>query len=529
MNSIFDLPQSVDELAPLNDGMTRVGYDQVSCTRENTKGFFAGGTQHYKFTTGSTKWWIPNRSYFRMRLAIANGAADAQLTADSDVAPNMNICANLFQSAELRLQGKTISRIDDFLPQVDSLETRLSKSKSWLDGQGASTGLWQTSVQERQTVVDSDGIINETVSSSSRVVSSDPLNTVVGTAVGLFTFAAGGGTAIPDLTTLYNQGDEAVLVVGGTTITFKVKAVTATTLTSTSAQPVLALGVITSLTRNRSTSVNSARGVRYIELIWTPPLSLMKYGGGLPTGEWEIVLTPHSSSSYPTYAVESLDAHRTSGTHFSIEVESLLFYCAVVEGARFENGTYALDLDETSCQVNNITTTSFGQKDFTVSPSTYALTIAYQDARVGTDTRCSSSKFKSQNDGLTASTELQLQRMFVNFNSQNFPQPDADPNFDATKDYTTQRYLESQIMSGCYFDTGGCESIQEYHERGAYYHFKTPQDKGTRATRVIVNQGFIGDNDDTKNMRVLLFSHHKSVLQVSIANGQVRNVSVEPM
>ena len=51
----------------------------------------------------------------------------------------------------------------------------------------------------------------------------------------------------------------------------------------------------------------------------------------------------------------------------------------------------------------------------------------------------------------------------------NLPAPDADPNFTPTLDYTTQRYVESQMYAGAYYDTGGCESIQQYHNRGSYY------------------------------------------------------------
>lgn len=75
----------------------------------------------------------------RLRCKLTKGD-DSQLTlADNcKVAPNMNLAANLFQSLELQLNGKTISRCSDNVSQVDTLEQRLRKSKAWLDSLGAS-------------------------------------------------------------------------------------------------------------------------------------------------------------------------------------------------------------------------------------------------------------------------------------------------------------------------------------------------------------------------------------------------------
>ena len=359
-------------------------------------------------------------------------------------------------------------------------------------------------------------------------------NQVAISAGGVFTFSQNGGTAIPDLTTIFDVGDTArITVAGGLTYTIEVAATGAATLTSSSSQAAVGATNITSL--EKIEAVSASRAVQDIELIWTPPLALMKHDKALPTGAWELVLTPHNSSAYQKYAIESIgDADKTSGANndFQVEVQEVFFYCATVEGKRFEEGSYMLDLDQTSCQVNTVTLPGFGQKDFTVSPSTYALTAAYQDGRVGTDSRISSTKFKTYNTNVTdvgnKSEELKLERFFINYNSQNFPQPDADPAFTATTDRTAQRYVESQIMSGCMFDTGGCETIQEYHDRGSYYHFRCPQDAGNRATRVIVHQGF-KQPADLANNRLLLFCHHKSVMYVSVKDGQVLSVDVEEM
>lgn len=107
---------------------------------------------------------------------------------------------------------------------------------------------------------------------------------------------------------------------------------------------------------------------------------------------------------------------------------------------------------------------------------------------------------------------------------------DADPSFTATKDYTTQRYIESQIYSGAMYDTGGGEDIQTYHDRGAYYYFAWPRDGTDRSTRVTVHNQFdiaIGAPNNTTNMRLLLFSHSKQVARVRVQDGRVVDVQLE--
>ena len=62
----------------------------------------------------------------------------------------MGLCASLFQSSEFRIADKTVSRVSDYLPQIDALETRLSKSSSWLKSVGATTNFRNEECKSRQ-------------------------------------------------------------------------------------------------------------------------------------------------------------------------------------------------------------------------------------------------------------------------------------------------------------------------------------------------------------------------------------------
>ena len=140
MSTIFDLKQSASELPSLNQGTAKLIYEQHPPTRDVTGTNFPNGSIHIRWQVSGTRWWIPSRSYIRMRasiksVAVANGAA-IQPTLSSDVAPNMELMANLFQSLEFRIADKTVARTSDYVAQVDALEKRITKSQSWLNSVG---------------------------------------------------------------------------------------------------------------------------------------------------------------------------------------------------------------------------------------------------------------------------------------------------------------------------------------------------------------------------------------------------------
>ena len=109
---------------------------------------------------------------------------------------------------------------------------------------------------------------------------------------------------------------------------------------------------------------------------------------------------------------------------------------------------------------------------------------------------------------------------------QNLPAPDADPSFSAGKDYTTVRYTESMMYNGALFDTGGAETIEDFHSRGQYLYFSWPKDGTDRSTRVNVNQQFAAGTQ-VANMRLLLFDHSKQVARIRIQDGRVVDVQLE--
>ena len=282
-----------------------------------------------------------------------------------------------------------------------------------------------------------------------------------------------------------------------------------------------------------------SRRIGEFELTWTPPLSLFKIAHGLPGGcKFELVLNPQTSTSYQRRAIESvlgrgsleplLQGGTPDATKFSLNVVNMYLYTCTVEGPRADNITFLLDLEQTRCQSEKVQTRDFQQVNFDVSPSTKSLCVAFQDLRAGENTSISASKFKSYDAAPipTTSQELKLDRFFINYAGQNLPSPDSDPTFVAGTDYTTQRYTESQLYSGGYWDTGGVESIEEYHARGAYYLFQFPRDATDKSTRVNVHSKFSAGTD-VSNTRLLCFDISKQVCRVQISQGRVTSIELE--
>ena len=162
MSSIFSLKSSPEELKSIDGDVSNFNYNSYSATRDITGPTFSRGQIRFPFELSSTQWWLPSRSYMRMRCSLTDAAeTPAQLTKDAGIGPNMNLAAGLFSSMELLLNGKVISRCSDHVSQVDTLEQRLHKSKAWMDSIGASVNWLQEIVVDRINQVSADGDADE--------------------------------------------------------------------------------------------------------------------------------------------------------------------------------------------------------------------------------------------------------------------------------------------------------------------------------------------------------------------------------
>jgi len=147
----FDLASSISELPPINDGVIKPQYRQVSAQKSVEGSAFASGQQSFRFNVSGSTWFDPTKTYFSIRLKLRDDAA-LPIDGSTGFAPAMGLVSNLYQSCELRMGGKVVQRISQFMPQCDALLHRATRSGYWLENFGGSTNFWTSSYVSRTQV-----------------------------------------------------------------------------------------------------------------------------------------------------------------------------------------------------------------------------------------------------------------------------------------------------------------------------------------------------------------------------------------
>jgi len=536
---MFNLKTSVSEFTRAQ--YARPTFRQVCASRDVTTTNFANGSQSYKFETSGCTWWVPSKSFFRFRVKLVKGDGVTPLTLSDNIAPAMGLCSELYSSCEFRIHNVSVNSCSDFVAQTDLIENRTTRGRNWLDKVGGSTNFYQASFADRQNAVCSDGIVSGNIIYGSFVdrlaLGYDALNTlqIAGAAANVaqvLTFAAGGGAAPPNTNVLYIPGDQFRYVSAGVTYTGVIQSV-AGALTMTVIFPVVTAAVgaaVLPFSRSRvsPSAALPARNVGTLELLWQPPLSIFKEAGALPVGDYEFVMNPHINGVFQKRAIESLLADKIptlpggANADYTFQVLDAYLWLATIEGARVDDAMYLLDMEESRCQVQDLgNVAGVQQRQWDISPSTHALTIAFQDAQVGTNTLYSPSRFVV---GGVAQNELQLNRMYISYAGEQKPSPDADPNYTPTVDNTGQRYVETFMNCNLYNADDPCESIVEWHNRGSFYYFDWAKDESDRSTRVIANASFAAG---FANNRMLIFDHYHKTVKITIQQGRIIDCQTE--
>jgi hypothetical protein len=541
--SIFDLKTNVNQLTSSNEGMTRTIFEEIEPSRPITPESFNTSAIRFKFSAHAQRWVQFDRSYCTSRISITQNDGTILPTA-AQLGPAMNLFPCLFRDASFSIQNKVIDKIDDYFPQIDTLENRKEKSKAWLDDVGASTNFWQPDVNTRIAEITSDGVID---TSTEVEVSREDLgfDEIGGGAdgvrnswaydqeTGVLTYVIGtdgGGLSPAKASLAFPVGSYFKYIDVASVPEVGMKVLTNDGAGTLTLERLLAGDVPASGLNEfvRVSKSNSARRVRTFEISWIPPLSIFKVDHAIPAGDFELIFTPEQKSAMNKRIIESLVDK--DSTDFKVEVLQFKFWACMTEAKRVDDMVYLLDLDCTSCRADEVKSADYGQKSFDVEPSTYALTVAYQDIRAGSDARMSVSKFKTYNTVGTTSQEMNLKRFSVNFAGQSKPNTELDNEFVDGTDYAVRSYQDSLIQNGGYFGLGGSENLKEFRERGPYYYNLWARGRGDPSTRVSVSQSFhknAADPTAYDNTRVLLFSHYRKAVRVEIRDGRVIKVEDE--
>ncbi len=323
-------------------------------------------------------------------------------------------------------------------PQVHAIKERLRSSGQRLNTTLDNLNFWEASHEKRKQKVIANGInfdkliFNQDLNVAGTgqgqvprwldVITPNTIAFLVGAAaVGGIQILVNAGQPVPELskylaigdTVYFNDGAEKVA-----TITAFATAVTAddTMIVSVAVTGVGAGNLVRQLRipeRAIDVSLSRDRNVRTFSIIYQPPLSIFDVKHAIPgSSKHEIDLVPFSDTVYQKNAIESILADKAHGVagDFRFRVTDMLYYAARTDGPIVEQDEFFLDLEETRAQISTITANTRTQFSLDISPSTHALTVAFQDEKAETNSLFSQSKFKIQND-----EELNLTNFYLRY------------------------------------------------------------------------------------------------------------------
>jgi hypothetical protein len=505
----------------ISKGMSKISYEQIVPHRSVVGATFPNGVINMEFSCDNVGWWIPSRTYLRIRLNLFKTGTTSLLSSDG-IAPAMNLVANLWDNIKLFVNGKVINEMTQYISQIDTINGRLTKSKEWLDNVGMSLNYWDANFNKRLNELAFDGMAEDKgISYGTEILGSvfDPLFKATTTiayvsATGVLTFGTGDIGALPH----FNPGDQ---IISKNALSLNRIYVVESMLSATTLKVQTGLGDVVAAAdafyvRQIHIAKQSKRRRYGLELIWNLPLGFFKIDKAIPTGTFRLQMTPAvGASTYKYRAVESLAA-KVPVTNYDISVVNMYLYVCRVEGPSVPNGQRTYVYEEVNCSQETATT---GQKRVEINPYTDALCVAYQHNNAGGSTLYSPSMMKSDSNVEQTITALQLR-----YAGQTKPDPKSDTvhtalvnNGTAYYDYLMQRYLDTHIYSGNIFKPGGPESYDDWLERGPIYFFQWPKGSKNQDTTVIVDQTFSGTMTNTS---MLLLSYTKKYATINYKDGQ---------
>jgi hypothetical protein len=290
-----------------------------------------------------------------------------------------------------------------------------------------------------------------------------------------------------------------------------------------------------------------ACGSSITQVMFQPPIGIFSEANAISGGDFKISLNP--SPSYATNGIQSI-MPLTAGTSaapfnydYKLNIKNVKFYVATIKSDVSPTGVIPLTLIEMAV-LNKTLNQSGGLQnlDFTVPPSTLAITVFVQGGDAGTQTVIPATKFYLQgNGGVTNSTTLNpitglplglynniannVQNIQVTYGSITKTQTLYSSGYDSNSgvNNNVQRFLQSIQYSGKITSEGGAESHPQYLERGNYWHFDFSKDKNDTSSYVNVQISFLNANIG-QSQNLFIVAHYSRQCEISYENGFITQV-----
>jgi hypothetical protein len=294
-------------------------------------------------------------------------------------------------------------------------------------------------------------------------------------------------------------------------------------------------------------SGNTGKTTRTI--VFRPPMSMWNSQHLLPAAKARLEMNFHQSAlqrliqSTGTVAAINTDAATAAGT-VSTNIDALEFHAVMLEGgdsaaASSYNGSYMLPLRKVECLKNSVLTAK-GVLRVTVPPSTFRLSMAWQDKR--TDLADSNVPAAYFTPGLSAGytptpgdsvESYGLTRWQLQYAGNSLPvQPAelafserADADAGPTEDNMLEHYTQHVLAIGA--DDISVETYNEWRRRGAIFTYSVPKPEIDNSTEVTLNYDFTGNwatTDQATGVQNMLFATSMASLAIQVEGGVVTRV-----
>ena len=491
----------------MNNQGTELVYREVSCQKSVSGDDFIRGNQDYNFSMGSPSAWIPEKSYFRISMTIT-GAGGIQPTARQQIAFSDAAVNGLFNNIYAQAGGQNFSSATQFIAQTGAAKMRLKKSGAWLNSVGKSAYLCNSDFQERVNQVASDSNVLSKGDMERRFVG-DANNQTTGTVA--VTAATGIVTGVNTDLTQVLKGD--VLVVDGIPLT----ATSNGTLLSVIVIPPLAdIGATADAYIIKQTP-KEGDGRNRIYAMWQPPIGLFDHYEPMGAGEYRISLNPNTNYKYAAVETKlgsSTTAIVPSSSTFDVTINDIRLYIATLKTS-IPQGDTRLTLMESLVQ-SKPATGNTQQYEFTIPSSTESISVFVQSGNSGSNAIIPPTNFRCVDGSEKNLTSLQL-----TYANTTKPSTRWDSNYTTAINEMTQRYNDSLLESGLLMNSGGCETFDEWMNRGPLYHYSFERDADDKSTQLQLSTTF---SSLEAGANIFVVSWYRKSTIITTSNGQVQAV-----
>jgi hypothetical protein len=256
--------------------------------------------------------------------------------------------------------------------------------------------------------------------------------------------------------------------------------------------------------------------------MYKPPIGIMEHSKPMGSGDYRFQFNPNSN--YKTACVES----PSGSAQYSFNVTSMELYICTELMDVSPTGTEVLHLMEHQVQSKSLGGVGDKNFDFTIPPSTKAISIFVQSGAAGSDTMCPPSLLGCKTAGLDgavpkAGYDAQNSIKSIQLTYANMTKPPTrwSSEFSATVKKLQQRYLDTQIESSQAFSSGGCETLQQWLESGMLLHYSWVRDSNDRSTQLQIQADFA---EAETNANLFVVAHYTRSCEIDVNNGYISGV-----